>query len=200
MQKKTKIVLGGLTAVVFFVANSAAAKDDNNTIPTGGGGAASWAGFGTYKGPAGSITESYLGMKTVRGVRNNNVGNIKTNAFVSSTYQYWQKELRKEDNTDGVFCQFETFAYGLRAMIKLLKIYKTNHSINTIDSLISRWDKPTAQHYKDFVATQTGFSVNGIIDLHDKETLKKLVVAMVKLECGGFEVTGAQFETAYNIL
>lgn len=200
MKKSNKniIVFGSLAAAMLFLSKTAAAK--NTPIPSGGGNASTWAGYGTYKGSNGSIDESYLGMKTVRGIRNNNCGNIKTNAFSNPSYNYWLKELKKEDNTDGVFCQFESFPYGLRAMIKLLRTYKSNHGINTIDALISRYDTPTAQHYKDFVSSQTSISTTAIIDLHDKETLKKIIVAMVKLECAGFTISSAQFETAYSLI
>lgn len=199
MKTSTKIGIGAGIAIFLLMSKNANATDTNIPIGQTGGGAANWTGFGTYKGSNGSLDESYLGMKTVRGIRNNNPGNIKTYCWLSS-YVSWNGELTCAENTDGVFCQFKRFADGVRAMIKLLKTYKTKYQINTIDNLISRWDCPTAQHYKDFVSDETGFSISQIIDLHDKDTLKKICTAMIKLECDGFTLSSAQFETGYSLV
>jgi len=166
-----------------------------------GGEAVNYSDYGLYVGSNGSQDESYLGMNlpNMRGVSNNNAGNIKT-YFCKQGYDYWINELDKQFNTDGVFCQFSRFSWGLRAMIKLLRNYKLKHGINTIDTLIARYDVPTATHYMNFVSNETGISRNAIIDLTDKETLRKIVKAMVALECSGFQVSDAQFNLAYSQL
>jgi len=208
-KKTVALVAGGLFLFLGF--SAFAKKDDSPSLPTGstgytsggcnGGEAINWQEYGVYIGSDGSLDESYLGMNlpNQRGIRNNNAGNIKTN-FCNSNYNYWVNELGKSFNTDGTFAQFTGFAWGLRAMIKLLRNYKTKYGINTIDTLIARYDVPTAYHYMDFVAQNTGFSRTQIIDLHDKETLRKLVKAMVALECSNYQVSNAQFETAYSLL
>lgn len=209
-----KIGIGiGVIALLFFAKNSKGQNTPSggDGLPTGGNGngsgncmkalAANWSDYGQYLGSNGSQNESYLGLSlpNERGIRNNNPGNIKTYCC-GDNYNYWLGELICEDNTDGVFAQFTYFPYGLRAMIKLLKNYKTNHAIDTIDKLIGRWDVPTASHYMDFVSQQTGIPRNQIIDLHDKPTLRKIVKAMVKLENSGFSVSDDQFNTAYALL
>lgn len=199
--KKDVLILGGLTAAVLLLGSTAKGQDHSRTPPISGGGASKWAGYGIPQGAKGDITESYLGVPLAgqRGISNNNPLNIKTYAW-KSNYQYWKKELLWKDNTDGVFCQFELFAYGLRAALYLMIKYKTKYNINTIDGLIGRWDKPTAIHYMDYVANGSGFSRTQTIDLSDKATLKKLIKPMCELECSQYKLSDAQIDLAYSLL
>lgn len=205
--KKDTIILGGLTLATLLLGLTSASGQTNgngtgnNTPSTSGGGASDWVGYGVPQGSKGSITESYLGVPLAgqRGISNNNPLNIKTYAM-NANYDYWKKELKWSDNTDGVFCQFELFAYGLRAALYLMKKYKTTHGIDTIDGLIGRWDRPTATHYMDYVSNGSGFSRTQIIDLTDKETLKRLIKPMCELECSQYQLSDAQVDLAYSLL
>lgn len=203
--KNNIAVLGGLTLATLLIGlNSASGQSagaGGSTPQTSGGGASAWPGYGVAQGTKGSITESYLGvpLSGQRGISNNNPLNIKTYAW-KSNYSYWQKELKWADNTDGVFCQFELFAYGLRAALYLMRKYKTAHGIDTIDGLIGRWDKPTAYHYMDYVSNGSGFGRTQIIDLTDKETLRRLVKPMCELECSQYQLSDDQINLAYSLL
>ena len=73
----------------------------------------------------GKATYDYL-----RGWRNNNPGNIRL------TGTHWLGMSDKQ--TDGVFVQFQTATYGIRAMAVILKNYQDRHGIRTLGGVISR--------------------------------------------------------------
>ena len=62
--------------------------------------------------------------KLPRGLRNNNPGNIR-----NSQRTDWQGEVDESAKNDNSFEEFETIAYGYRALIKLL-FYKSLGSRN----------------------------------------------------------------------
>lgn len=69
-----------------------------------------------------------------RGFRNNNPGNIRHG-------EEWLGLA--EEQTDPDFFQFVSVEYGIRAMFKILEIYREKYHLTTIDDIISRWAPPT---------------------------------------------------------
>ena len=72
----------------------------------------------------------------MRGIRNNNPGNIRWGSA-------WQglKVDGKEQDKD--FCVFIAPEYGIRAMCKILLNYSRLYKINTVAGIIHRWAPPS---------------------------------------------------------
>jgi len=118
-------------------------------------------------------------LPNTRGVRNNNPGNIRhdPNEFYAG-----QTGVDK----DG-FRIFKTPAYGIRAMMIKLQKYDSEHGLNTIEAIISRWAPPVENDtakYIHFVAKRTGFNPNQKLDLYDLQTLVELTNAIAKMDSG----------------
>lgn len=114
-----------------------------------------------------------------RGIRNNNPGNIR------KTNDSWLGLSDVQD--DPKFFQFKTMAYGIRAMACILLTYQQKYEIRTIRDIINRYapEKENATaNYVACVAAKTGFHQHDRLDMHDYQTLKKLLRAMVWFEVG----------------
>ena len=89
-----------------------------------------------------------------RGMRVNNPGNLKEFG------EAWQG--RVTPSSDPVFVEFRSYAYGLRAMIKLLQNY-IRQGNNTIRSILYRY-APTSENdtnsYVEYVEQKTGIPRN----------------------------------------
>ena len=116
---------------------------------------------------------------TARGIRNNNPGNLRHN-------DQWLG-LRAEQ-TDGDFCQFDTMAYGCRALLKTLRTYHERHGLCTISSMIKRWAPPSENNtdsYIKFVADYVGEPSHKKLDFKAHPVLYVLVArAIAKMENG----------------
>lgn len=162
---------------------------------------------------SGSVaTLSYLGQSGLPlGMSRNNPGNIVRGVN-------YQGEVFQDN---GRFAQFQSWAYGIRAMIVLLRKYITSGSSypnkcvttpqNTVRLIITQWAPPNSctnggtenpdsvvQNYINYVATRTGFNQNQILKA-DQNTLRKLVMAMSYFEQGRDCVTAEQFNYAYTL-
>ena len=115
-----------------------------------------------------------------RGVRNCNPGNIRKNGDL------FQGEI---DSTDPDFKQFRSMAYGYRAIFKILRTYKNNYSLNTLEQMIYRWAPPSDNNktevYVDFVAKRAGIDRKDIVDVSNMTAMCRIVEAMATMECGG---------------
>jgi hypothetical protein len=130
-----------------------------------------------------------------RGLKNNNPGNIIL------TNEPWEGKIPKEQNTDGKFEQFKTYAYGVRAMIVLLKNYMK--SLNTIEGIILRWN-PGNPNYVRYVSDRMATAANAPLTAN-KQTIKALVQAIADFEngikSGEFPaVSDDMFEAAWSIV
>lgn len=152
-------------------------------------------GTATAATSASVATLSYLGKSGYpRGMRNNNPGNIRIGSSP------WQGKIPTGQNTDGSFEQFTSYVYGIRAMIKNL----LNYNLNTIRGIVYKWAPPqdnnATEKYVDFVAIKTGLSPTQPLNLQDKNTLRKIVMAMAEMENGRPAITADQFNYAYSLI
>lgn len=118
-------------------------------------------------------------MKMSRGLRNNNPGNIEKNSTK------W-KGLCKEQ-TDSRFFQFESIAWGYRAMFRTLRTYKSVHGKNTLTEMITRWAPPVendTEGYIRFVSNRAKVYPNIEIDTNNKAQMCRIVEAMSMMENG----------------
>lgn len=112
----------------------------------------------------------------VRGIRNNNPGNIRDSAGDT-----WEGQT----GTDGAFAVFSAPEYGIRALGKLLLNYYYKYGLNTVDDIISRYAPDSENNtaaYVGSVANELGvFSWFGMaVD----RRLPDLVKAIIKHENG----------------
>lgn len=162
-------------------------------------------------GSSGSLaTLSYLGQSGLPlGMSRNNPGNIIRGVG-------YKGEVFQDSNR---FAQFQSWAYGIRAMISLLKKYMTSGSSypnpcvttpqNTVRLIITQWAPPKScggdntdaavQNYIQYVAANSGFKPDTKLSA-DQNTLRKLVIAMSHFEQGRACVTAEQFNYAYTLL
>lgn len=116
---------------------------------------------------------------TPRGLRNNNPGNIRLTRTV------WAGQIIP--GTDRSFCQFQTMAYGYRAMLMTLRNYRRKHGCSTVADFIRRWAPPiendTAAYIRSVCRTlQVPDSY--VPDIDDRTVMCNLAAAISKVENG----------------
>lgn len=113
----------------------------------------------------------------VRGIRNNNPGNIRKSSIA------WQGKT----GNDGTFETFDTPANGIRALARNLLSYQRVYHLNTIAQLINKW-APSNENdtggYVAFVANQTGIPATSYVNLEDAATLAGITAAIILQENG----------------
>lgn len=114
-----------------------------------------------------------------RGLRNNNPGNIRQSATS------YRGEV--QPSQDRAFKQFESMAYGYRAMFVLLYTYQKRHALNTIRQMIGRYAPPAENHtdsYVDTVARRSGIGADTRITTTCGDVMIPIVTAMSYVENG----------------
>ena len=117
-------------------------------------------------------------MKT-RGIRNNNPLNIRHSAD--------RGQGACKEQTDKSFVQFESMAYGYRAMFVLLNSYHKRYGLTTIREMISRWAPPSenfTEGYIRFVSERSGISADAQVDSRSERDMVPIVAAMSEIENG----------------
>ena len=114
-----------------------------------------------------------------RGLRNCNPGNIR-----QSKGRY-KGEVRP--SRDPAFKQFESLAWGYRAIFVLLDTYRTRHGLRTIAQMITRWAPPSENRtdaYIRAVAESTGIGLDEPLDTRDRKTMVPVAAAISRVENG----------------
>ena len=114
-----------------------------------------------------------------RGLRNCNPGNIRhsRSKFVG--------EVRPSQ--DSAFKQFESMAYGYRAMFVLLDSYRRRYGLSNIRAMITRWAPPVENHteaYIRLVAERSGIDAEATLDTQREQDMIPVVAAMSEVENG----------------
>lgn len=115
----------------------------------------------------------------VRGIRNNNPGNIRKSATA------WQG--LSADQSDPAFFRFDAMEYGIRAIVKILQTYQGTYGLNTVRKIINRWAPPVENNtdaYVSYVAARLGVSPDSAISVNDGNTVFALVRAIIAQENG----------------
>ena len=136
------------------------------------------------------MEENYL----PRGLRNNNPGNIRINGDL------FQGEVRP--SRDKSFKQFETMAYGYRAVFRILSNYRKNYGLDTIRKMIGRWapeNENDTEVYIKAVSNYAGIPADDPVDLHDREQMTRIVAGMSKVE-NGREAEMSDVIAGWNLL
>ena len=114
-----------------------------------------------------------------RGLKNNNPGNIRR----SKTRYVGEIS----PSADAEFKQFESVAYGYRAMFVLLDSYRRRYSLSTIRQMINRYAPPSenfTEGYVRYVVTQTGIAPDESLDTLSPHDMVPFVAAISKVENG----------------
>lgn len=114
-----------------------------------------------------------------RGLSNNNPGNIR-----QASVRY-RGEVRP--SRDPAFKEFETLAWGYRAIFVLLDTYRRRYGIDTLRGMISRWAPPSENHtdvYIRAVAEDTGLDPDEPLDTRDARTMIPVAAAISRVENG----------------
>ena len=114
-----------------------------------------------------------------RGLDNCNPGNIR-----QSKVRY-RGEVRP--SRDPAFKEFETLAWGYRAIFVLLDTYRIRYGLDTLRGMISRWAPPSENHtdaYIRAVAADTGLDSDERLDTRDARTMIPVAAAISRVENG----------------
>ena len=108
-----------------------------------------------------------------------------------------------QPSRDSEFKQFESMAWGYRAMFVLLDTYHKRYGLNTIRGMISRYAPPTENHTAAYIAAVTewtGLDADEPLDTRSRKVMVPIVMAMSRIENGtparcteveeGFDLTG----------
>ncbi len=132
-----------------------------------------------------------------RGLRNNNPGNIRIKKS-----NPWQGRVPISENTDGVFEQFTSMSYGIRALIKMLMTYNRKYGLNTVQGIISRYapsNENNTSGYINKVCQRLQVSPTTEIQLKG-QTLYKLVKAIVWVENGVDFINPQNYKQALSLI
>lgn len=131
-------------------------------------------------------------MKSTRGERNFNLGNIER---VKGTV--W-KGQSPDQSGDPRFVVFTSSVWGVRALAKIILTYSrvypqdTPQDIDTVREIITRWAPPKNKgvvendtfSYILAVSKELDVAPHEEIDVTDEETMKELVTAIIRHENG----------------
>lgn len=129
-----------------------------------------------------------------RGYRSANPGNIRINGDL------FQGEVRP--SRDKSFKQFETMAYGYRAMFRILSNYYKNYKLDTIRKMIGRYAPPSENDtdaYIKAVSDYAGIPADDPININDREQMIRIVAGMSKVE-NGREADMSDVIAGWNLL
>ena len=115
--------------------------------------------------------------KLPRGIRNKNPGNIKLGTA-------W--DGLADEQSDPVFCVFKESVWVIRALMRILLVYRFHHKKHTTEDIIGRWAPPSENDtdaYIKFVCDKTGFNPMDKLD-NSMEHYLPLVKSIIKMENG----------------
>lgn len=114
-----------------------------------------------------------------RGLNNRNPGNIR------QSKGHYKGEVRP--SRDPAFKQFETMAWGYRAIFVLLHTYRTRHGLRTIAAMIARWAPPSENKTELYIRTvsrRSGIPADRPLDTRDRRTMIPIAAAISFVENG----------------
>jgi hypothetical protein len=123
-----------------------------------------------------------------RGLRNHNPGNLRDAPNTAG----------KDVDSNGSFSVFRSDKDGLAAQARQLMLYGDRGN-NTLDGIIHTYapaKENKTQKYIDDVSRMTGYKPADRLNLHDSETLRPLMAAMIKKENGTQPFSRDQIDAA----
>jgi hypothetical protein len=114
-----------------------------------------------------------------RGIRNNNPGNIRIGS------SKWDGQRVMQSDPD--YVEFEDPVFGLRALMRVLLVYRAKYGLDTVESLINRFAPPkenATDNYIYCVAKALSVKRTCPIDLTARPVLAALAAAITRQENG----------------
>lgn len=114
-----------------------------------------------------------------RGLRNCNPGNIRRSKV------HYLGEVRPSQDSD--FKQFESMAYGYRAMFVLMDSYRRRYALNTLRQMLNRYAPPSenfTEGYIRFVSQKTGILPDEELNTRSERDMVPIISAMSEIENG----------------
>lgn len=137
--------------------------------------------------------------KLPRGFQNNNPLNLRV------SNNNWLGKVK--NNTDGVFEQFTTIEYGLRAAMRNIATIvnrRKNQGLSTnVRGLVHIW-APNGDGgnnelaYCSAIYKHSGIEADNLVKINDREFMCRLIQSMCVVE-NGRAVSQAQVDSAYNL-
>lgn len=115
-------------------------------------------------------------VSTIRGLRNNNPGNIELGAN-------WVGQVAPSDQTDERFVQFSAPEYGIRAIAKILASY-ANRGIVTARQIAYTWAPPNENNsaaYANALANSVGIAPDAPVS---REQWPQIIAGIIRQENG----------------
>lgn len=128
-----------------------------------------------------------------RGLDNNNPGNIRLSATK------YRGEV--QPSRDKSFKQFETIAWGYRAVFVLLHTYNTRYGLRNIESMVGRYAPPTendTERYISFVSYRSGIPRDRPIDTLCETDMIPIVTAISRME-NGIEAEPEEIDAGWEL-
>lgn len=126
---------------------------------------------------AATVKNTILEAIGMRGIRNNNPGNIRHSAT------HWQGQSPQQ--TDTQFVQFDTPEMGIRALSVLLNTYSKKYGLNTVRGIISKYAPASENNtsaYANAVSAALGVLPDDVLNVQARKS--ELVQAIIKHENG----------------
>lgn len=128
-----------------------------------------------------------------RGLDNCNPGNIRHSAV------RYRGEV--QPSRDPAFKQFETMAWGYRAIFVLLDTYRTRHGLDTVAGMIARWAPPSENRTDSYIRAvcgRTGLRPDEPVDTRDRRTMVPVAAAISRVE-NGVDASMADVERGWEL-
>lgn len=124
------------------------------------------------------------------GIRNNNPLNIRKSS----------QKFVNEQNSDNAFKKFSSFAYGIRAAIRIIRTYYFNYKLNTISKIIHRWAPTNENDTASYISVvgKRAHIMPDTIFIWSKDNVLDIVKAMAYVECH-VELSKADLEEAWKL-
>lgn len=120
--------------------------------------------------------------KTVRGLRNNNPGNVRESSLDKTQ---WIGERASDD--DPAFEEFTEMRYGVRASAIVFRNYQRLYNLQSVAQMLARWAPPSENdtaNYIKVVCQRVGVNDSTAINLEDDEMCFRFLRAIFRHECG----------------
>ena len=116
--------------------------------------------------------------------------------------ELWEGQIGLvEANNAGLFCQFQSFNWGIRAGARLLKTYRHKYGLDTIDGIIRRWapeNENNTSAYIEAVAQYSQISANQYIP-ENYNNIKRVLQGIIRVECGYYAVTREELKQGLEL-